>query len=134
MDEFRRTHSMNANNKEEEVLEEVELLTKENKEPSLNENNFLKTSAFVVDLLTQEDENHSIESPTEGEGSTATVIDGLGGWASRQNQWTRVFQTRSTEQGTDWYVDQEALGEVATSLLRDFATEKSAAKKCGREY
>jgi hypothetical protein len=38
------------------------------------------------------------------------------------------------EGGMDFYVDQGALREVANSLIRDLTTEKSAAKKSGREY
>ncbi len=45
-----------------------------------------------------------------------------------------MFQARSTEDGMDFYVDQEALGEVAGSLLRDLTSQKSAAKNCGTEF
>ena len=82
------------------------------------------TPPFVVDLLTQEENS---PAPLHGDF-----------WATgRPDQWTRVFQARSTEGGMDFYVDQEALREVAGSLLRDLNsenTEKSAAEKSGREY
>jgi hypothetical protein len=38
------------------------------------------------------------------------------------------------EGGADFYVDRDMLGEVDTLLLRDLTTQKSATKKCGREY
>ncbi len=97
--------------------------SKQNEEPTTNENEIL-SPPFVVDLLTQEE--NSLQPPTEELWAT-----------SRPDQWTRVFQARSTEGGMDFYVDQWALREVASSLLRDLTTEesqKSAAKKSGREY
>jgi hypothetical protein len=107
-----------------EELDENKAATKENKEPTTNENEIL-TPPFVVDLLTQQ-EDHSLEPPPED------------WWATNgPDQWTRVFQARSTEGGMDFYVDQGALREVAGSLLKDLTTEnsaKSAAEKCGREY
>ncbi len=107
-----------------EELDENKAATKENKEPTTNENEIL-TPPFVVDLLTQQ-EDHSLEPPPEDWWATAGP-----------NQWTRVFQARSTEEGMDLYVDQEALRGVAGSLLRDLTTEKSeksAAENCDREY
>jgi hypothetical protein len=103
-----------------EELDKSNAATKENTEPAVNEDEIL-TQPFVVDLLTQED--RSVEPPPENWWGTAGP-----------NQWTRVFQARSTEEGMDLYVDQEALREVAGSLLRDLTTEKSAAENCGREY
>jgi hypothetical protein len=92
------------------------------------------TPPFVLDLLTQEDHGNnedSIQSLSE-EGSTATIIVGIGEWAmSRPNQWTHVFQACSTEGGADFYMDRHALGEVATSWLRDLTSQKSAAEKSG---
>jgi hypothetical protein len=106
-----------------EELDKNMAATKKNKEPTTNENEFL-TPPFVVDLLTQED--HSLEPPPKD------------WWATTgPNQWTRLFQARSTEGGMDFYVDQGALREVVGSLLRDLTTKKSAksaAEKCGREY
>jgi hypothetical protein len=112
-------------------VEEDEVTTKENKPPTRNENEIL-TPPFVVDLLSQE-KTHETDSPADDE-STDTIYVGLGGWTTRPDPWTRVFQARSTEDGMDFYVDQEALGEVAGSLLRDLTRQKSAAKKCGREF
>jgi hypothetical protein len=83
--------------------------SKENEEPTTNENEIL-SPPFVVDLLTQEES--SVQPATEELWAT-----------SRPDQWTRVFQARSTEGGMDYYVDQEALREVASSLLRDLTTE-----------
>jgi hypothetical protein len=117
-----------ANSSTLEVVDEDEPTTKENKDPSTNENKIL-TPPFVVDLLTQV-ENREID---DGE-SVESIFVGMGGWTARPDPWTRVFQARSTEGGMDFFVDQQALGEVAGSLLRDLAGQKSAAKKCGREY
>jgi hypothetical protein len=91
-----------------EELEESNAATKENTEPAVNEDKIL-TQPFVVDLLTQED--RPLEPPPENWWGTAGP-----------NQWTRVFQARSTEEGLDLWVDQEALREVAGSLLRDLTT------------
>ncbi len=107
------------------MLDKGEVETKENEEPTTNKNeNDILTPPFVVNLLTQEENSLA---PLHGDF-----------WATgRPNQWTRVFQARSTEGGMDFYVDQEALREVAGSLLRDLNsenTEKSAAEKSGREY
>jgi hypothetical protein len=112
-----------------EEVDEDAATEKENKYPTENENEIL-TPPFVVDLLTQV-ENREID---DDEKSTATIFVGMGGWATRPDPWTRVFQARSTEGGMDFFVDQRALGEVAGSLLRDLTTQKSAAEKCGREY
>jgi hypothetical protein len=115
-----------------EEVDEDETTTKENEPPTKNENEIL-TPPFVVDLFTQE-ENRDIGF-TDDDGSTATIFVGEGGgWTSRPDPWTRVFQARSTEGGMDFYVDQEALGGVAGALLRDLTRQKSAAKNCGREY
>jgi hypothetical protein len=106
-----------------EKIEKNPEASKQNEEPTTNENEIL-SPPFVVDLLTQEE--NSLQPPTEELWAT-----------SRPDQWTRVFQARSTEGGMDFYVDQWALREVASSLLRDLTTEesqKSAAKKSGREY
>jgi hypothetical protein len=111
-----------------EVVDEDESRTKENKDPATKENEML-TPPSVIDLLTQV-ENREIDD----EESTATIFVGTGGWTTRPDPWTRVFQARSTEGGMDFYVDQQALGEVAGSLLRDLTHQKSAAEKCGREY
>ncbi len=82
------------------------------------------TPPFVVDLLTQEENSLA---PLHGDF-----------WATgRPDQWTRVFQARSTEAGMDFFVDQAALIEVAGSLLKDLTSEnseKSAAEKSGGEY
>jgi hypothetical protein len=76
---------MNAKKEDED---EEEATTKENKEPSSNENKILNLP-FVVDLLTQEDhgsDKDSIQSPSK-EGSTAPIIVGLGDWVvNRPNQ------------------------------------------------
>ena len=108
-----------------EVLDEDEVEANENGEPTTNKNeNDILTPPFVVDLITQEENSHA---PLCGDF-----------WATgRPDQWTRVFQARSTEGGMDFFVDQRALREVAGSLLRDLTSEnseKSAAEKCGREY
>jgi hypothetical protein len=112
-------------------MEKDEARKKENKPPTRNENEIL-TPPFVVDLMTQE-ENRDLESQPDDE-STSTIFVGMGGWTTRPDPWTRVFQARSTEDGMDFYVDQEALGEVAGSLLRDLTRQKSAAKNCGTEF
>ena len=117
--------SLTTNTARLEVLDEGEVATKENEEPTTNKNeNDILTPPFVVDLLTQEENSLA---PLHGDF-----------WATgRPDQWTRVFQAHSTEGGMDFYVDQEALREVAGSLLRDLNsanTEKSAADTCGREY
>jgi hypothetical protein len=116
MHEFKGTLAMNAKKEDED---EEEAATKENKEPTSNENEIL-TPPFLVDLLTQEDrgsDEDSIQSPSE-EGSTATNIVGIGEWATnRPNQWTHVFQAGSTEGGADFYVDRHVLGEVPPHCL-----------------
>jgi hypothetical protein len=128
MQECKGTLAMNAKREDED---KEEATTKDNKEPSSNENKFL-TLPFVVDLLTQEDhgsDQDSIQSPSK-EGSTATIIVGIGEWAmSRPNQWTHVFQACSTEGGADFYVDRHELGEVAASLLRDLTLQETATGK-----
>jgi hypothetical protein len=106
-----------------EEMDENKAATKERTEPTVNEDKIL-TQPFVVDLLTQED--RSVKPPPENWWVTAGL-----------NQWMHVFQARSTEEGMDLFVDQEALREVAGSLLRDLTTkksEKSAAENCGTEY
>jgi hypothetical protein len=92
-------------------------------EPTTNKDEIL-SPPFIVDLLTQEET--LLQAPTKELWAT-----------SRPDQWTRVFQARSTEGEMDFYVDQGALKEVAGCLLRELTTkksEKSAAKKSGREY
>jgi hypothetical protein len=109
---FKRTQDINA--KKEDKIEE-EAATREKKEPRPRNENEILTPPFIVDLLTQ---------TSEEEGSTA------GGWAmDRPTQWTRVFQARSTQRGgAAFYVDTDALGEVAASLLRDLSSGKWAQK------
>jgi hypothetical protein len=119
-----RKHVQEFKASQKEDDDENERAGNENKEPTTNDNKIL-TEPLVVDLMTQE--NRSVESPSENEESTATVIVGMGEWStSRDDRWTRVFQARSTEGGMDFYVDTEALGEVAGSLLRDLTTQRSA--------
>ncbi len=119
-----------------EELDENKAATKENKEPTTNENEIL-TPPFVVDLLTKEIccDQESVQSPAC---STATFLggweSGAGGWANTPENWVRVFQARSTEGGADFFVDRRALGEVASSLFRDLASEFVAAKKCGNKF
>jgi hypothetical protein len=95
-----------------EELDENKAATKENTEPTMNENEIL-TPPFVVDLLTQED--HSLKPPPEDWWATAGP-----------DQWTCMFQACSTEGRMHLYIDQVALREVAGSLLRDLTTKKSA--------
>jgi hypothetical protein len=48
-----------------------------------------------------------------------------------------VCQARSTEGGADFHLDRDALGEVAGCYLETQplkSSQKSAAKKSGREY
>jgi hypothetical protein len=86
---------------------------------------------FVVDFLAQDQE--SVQSPSC---STATFLGGWesGGWTNTPENWVRILQARSTEGGADLFVDRHALGEVASSLFRDLASEFVAAKKCGNEF
>jgi hypothetical protein len=82
--------------------------------------------------LTQEGyEEELIHSPSQY--NTATNLGGweLGGWRNTPNNWIHVFQALSTEGGADFFVDRHALGEVASSLLRELTSQKSAAKNSG---
>ena len=108
---------------EKENLDEEVEGTSKNKKPSWNEDeNEISTPPFDVDLLMQENPGNDEDSF----GSTATVIVGFGGWGeARPTQWTRVFQVRSMDGGADFYVDRDALGEVAAALLRDLTAQKA---------
>jgi hypothetical protein len=110
---------------------------KENKDPNATNRTEHPDFAppFVVDFLTQGNgcDQESVQSTY---GSTSTFLGGweLGGWMNTPENWVHLFQARSTEGGTDFFVDRRTLGEVASSLFRDLTSEFSAAKNYGREY
>ena len=62
MQEFQRALATNAGKNEE--VDEVDWAMKDNREATSNVKNILKPSAFVVDLLTQDEDDGSVESPS----------------------------------------------------------------------